>query len=104
MGLVWKRNGYGPKDKKGITYKVDNDKLVPVDDKKDDDKDDKEKEKEEPKANVVSQDAVADRGKNQNTDVNPDYQRDVGEPEKEGKPCDAGLELPLPALEPETKM
>ena len=38
MGLVWKRNGYGPKDKKGITYKVDNDKLVPVDDKKDDDK------------------------------------------------------------------
>jgi hypothetical protein len=83
MGLVWKRNGYGPKDKKGITYKVDNDKLVPVDDKKDDDKDDKEKEKEEPKANVVSQDAVADRGKNQNTDVNPDYQRDVGEPEKD---------------------
>ena len=83
MGLVWKRNGYGPKDKKGITYKVDNDKLVPVDDKKDDDKDDKEKEKEEPKANVVSKDAVADRGKNHNTDVNPDYQRDVGEPEGE---------------------
>jgi len=82
MGLVWKRNGYGPKDKKGITYKVDNDKLVPVDDKKDDDKDDKEKEKEEPKATVTGKDAVADRGKDHNTDVNSDYtDRGMDEPE-----------------------
>ena len=81
MGLVWKRNGYGPKDKKGITYKVDNDKLVPVDDEKPkDDKDDKEKEK--PKANVVSKDAVADRGKDHNKNVNTDYtDRGMDEPE-----------------------
>jgi len=40
--------------------------------------------KDEPKANVVSKDAEADRGKDNNTDVNPDYKRDVGE-EKEFK-------------------
>ena len=44
MGLKWKGKGYGPENKKGITHKVDNDKLVTVDDKEDD-KEDKEKEK-----------------------------------------------------------
>ena len=53
MGLVWKRNGYGPKDKKGITYKVDNDKLVPVDDKKDDKKDKKDKKDDDKPINLA---------------------------------------------------
>ena len=79
MGLIWKGKGYGPENKKGITHKVDNDKLVTIDDKEDDDKEDKEKEKPKPKANVVSQDAEADREKNHNTDVSTDYQRDDGE-------------------------
>ena len=82
MGLKWKGKGYGPENVNKVTHKVDGDKLVAVDDKKDDDKEKQDKPKE-PKANVVSQDAVADRGKDQNTDVNPDYQRDVGEPEKD---------------------
>ena len=52
MGLVWKRNGYGPENKKGITHKVDDDKLVPVDDKKDDDKDKKGKEDDKKPMNL----------------------------------------------------
>ena len=78
MGLKWKGKGYGPENKKGITHKVDNDKLVTVDDKEDD-KEDKEKEKPKAKANVVSKDAEADREKDHNTDVSTDYQRDGGE-------------------------
>ena len=84
LGLVSLGYGNWGKEKGGPTTHTNVDgKLEPVGDKKDDDKDDKEKEKEEPKANVVSKDAVADRGKNHNTDVNPDYQRDVGKPEGE---------------------
>ena len=39
LGLVWKRVGYGKEGEKGITHKVEDDKLVPVgDDKKTSDK------------------------------------------------------------------
>ena len=39
LGLVWKRVGYGKEGEKGITHKVEDDKLVPVgDDKKSPDK------------------------------------------------------------------
>jgi hypothetical protein len=92
MGLVFLGFGNWGKKKGGpATHKNADGKLVPVGDKepeddkekKDDDKDDKEKEKEEPKATVVGKDAAADRGKDHNTDVNPDYQRDGGEPKKD---------------------
>ena len=32
MGLVWKGKGYGPENVNKVTHKVDDDKLVPVDD------------------------------------------------------------------------
>ena len=41
MGLVWKGKGYGPENVNKVTHKVDDDKLVPVDDEEP--KDDKEK-------------------------------------------------------------
>ena len=55
--LIWKRNGYGPKDKKGITYKKQDGKLVPVDGDKEDDKE--EPEEEQPKASGMSTDDYA---------------------------------------------
>ena len=83
LGLVWKRVGYGKEGEKGITHKVKDGKLEPVDDKEpEDDKEKGGEEKEEPKATVVGKDAVADRGKNHNTDVDPDYtDRGMDEPE-----------------------
>jgi len=88
MGLKWKGKGYGPENVNKVTHKVDGDKLVAVDDEEPkDDKEKGEEEKEEPKATVVGKDAVADRGKDHNTDVNPDYtDRGNDEPEdNEGK-------------------
>ena len=78
LGLVSKGYGNWGKEKDGPTTHTNVDgKLEPVSDEEDDDKKDKEKEK--PKATVVSKDAVADREKNQNVDIDTTYQRDDGE-------------------------
>ena len=97
LGLVWKRVGYGKEGEKGITHKVKDGKLEPVDDKEpEDDKEKGGEEKEEPKATVVGKDAVADRGKNHNTDVDRDYtDRGMDEPEVE-KPKDKKQKFRIP--------
>ena len=55
--LIWKRNGYGPKDKEGITYKKQDGKLVPVGGDEDDETE--EPEEEQPKASGMSTDDYA---------------------------------------------
>ena len=89
MGLVFLGfKNWGKKKGGPTTHKNVDGKLVPVgdeepeDDKKkkdDDDKEKKDKKPEEPEATVVSKDAEADRGKNQNIDIDTTYQRDDGE-------------------------
>ena len=88
MGLVWKRNGYGPENKKGITHKVDDDKLVPVDDKKDDGKDKKGKEDDKKPTNL-SKGGKVDAQLGGDRDASPTDMMDkddVGKIKKDDKP------------------
>ena len=75
--LIWKRNGYGPKDKKGITYKKQDGKLVPIGGEKEDDKE--EPEEEQPKASGMSTDDYAANALTSEPDA------DDGEEDGEGK-------------------
>ena len=55
LGLIWKRVGYGKEGEEGITHKVEDGKLVPVEDKKDKEKD---KQTDTPTPKVTQIDAT----------------------------------------------
>ena len=84
--LIWKRNGYGPKDKKGITYKKQDGKLVPVDGDKEDDKE--EPEEEQPKASGMSTDDYAASALTSEPDAD-DVGAEDGDIESDGEETEA---------------
>ena len=90
--LVWKRVGYGPKDKKGITYKKQNGKLVSVGGDKEDDKE------EQPKASGMSTDDYAASALTSEPDADDEGAED-GEGDKEQKPKGTPVEKKLSSVD-----
>ena len=89
--LIWKRNGYGPKGKKGITYKKQDGKLVPVGGEKEDDKEEPE---EQPKASGMSTDDYAASSLTSEPDVDG-----VGAEDGEQKPKGTPVEKKLSSVD-----